>query len=84
MGLHGGVSGIGSEDQREHNTQRRAHCNGQAVVISVEDRLKDADEQHAAQSETDGAGRTDVPVHIAHMPAVIPPADAPFPFEPDA
>ena len=52
------------------------------MIIFVEDRLQDTDEQHAAKTESDRAGQTDVSVYITQMSAVIPPADAPFPFKP--
>ena len=84
VGQHGGVSGVGDKDQREYDAQRHADSDRHAVVISVEDGLQDADEQHAAESETDSSCQADVPVYIVGVPAVIPPADTPFPQEPHA
>lgn len=83
VGKHGGVSGVDDKDQREYDAQRHADSDRHAVVISVEDGLQDADEQHTAKSETDSACQADVPVYIVGMPAVIPPADTPFPQEPN-
>lgn len=82
--LHGGVGGISDKNQREHDAQRHPHCDGHAVVIFVEHRLKETDEQHAAKTKADGACQADVSVYIADMAAVIPPADTPSPQKPRA
>lgn len=81
---HGGVGGVSDEDQREYDAQRHAHSDGHPVVIFVENRLKDTDEQHAAKAKSDRACQADMSVYVAQVSAVIPPEDAPFPFKPYA
>ena len=54
------------------------------MVIFVEDRLNDTDEQRAAKTEGNRARQADVPVYIAQVSAVIPPAHAPFPLQQEA
>lgn len=82
--LHGGVGSVSDEDQREYDAQRHAHSDGHPVVIFVENRLQDADEQHAAKSKSNRACQADVSAYVAQVSAVIPPADAPFPLKPYA
>lgn len=79
---HGGVSGISDKNQREHDAQRYPHSDGHAVVIFVEHRLKETDEQHAAKTKANRTGQADISVYITQVPAVIPPADTPFPHKP--
>ncbi len=84
IGRHGSVSGICDKDQQEQNTQRYAQSDGHAVVKSVENGLKYADKQSAAKPEADTARKTNMSVKVPPVTAVIPPADSPLLFEPDA
>ncbi len=78
------MGGISDEKECEQNTQCHTDFDGHAMIIFVEDGLKNTDEQHASKTKTNSACQADVPVYMTQMSTVIPPANAPFPFQPDA
>ena len=54
------------------------------VVQFIKNRLEYTDNQYSAKSKTNRACQTNMPIDVANMPAIIPPASAKFPFKPNS